>query len=201
MKPSRDFDKDVKDAAPWEKRISEKIEDFLREFKARRLVYETSEGRKYQQMGIDFLVDSEESTHEVKTRDYEFYRKGILLETVSVIEDNILGWLYTSKADAIAYCWKNVEETNCMPVGYLILLKELRKTQWYKRLPKPYLEIQTKIPSHRDTLTGRIYWHTKFIVPPVKDFPYGVLYRFNATLPSVYKQTFFPVNGGDEYFV
>ena len=43
-----------------------------------------------------------------------------------------------------------------------------------------------------------IYWNTKFIVPPINDFPKDTLYKFNAILPSNYKQTILPVGEGSE---
>jgi len=198
MSPPRDFIKDAKDAAPWEKRVSEKITYFLRNYMLRRLLYDTSEGKKLQKKGIDFIVESEKSKHEIKIRDNKWYLKGLLLETMSVVESNILGWLYTSEADAIGYVWKNKDETNCMPIGYLILLKELRKTQWYNKLPGSYHVFNPKPGSYRDTPNGRIYWTTKFIVPPIKDFPKGIVWKFNAILPSNVKQTFLPVGEGRE---
>jgi len=43
-----------------------------------------------------------------------------------------------------------------------------------------------------------IYWRTEFICPPIEDFPKDTLYKFNAILPSNYKQTILPVGEGSK---
>ncbi len=186
MTGSRNFDEDVKDAKPWEKRIAKKVKDFLLKRYIKNLGYETLEDIKYQKQGIDAIAKAEKSTHEFKTRDYDpkYYNKDILLETISVVHKNILGWLYTSQADVIIYCWKNESESNLMPIGYFILLKELRKTSWYDNLPGDYFVKRTKYGSKREYISGTQHWHTKFVCPPIEDFPSGTLFRFNALLPS-----------------
>lgn len=175
----RDFDKDVEGAKKWEKRIAKRVKDFLLKRYIRNLGYETLEDIKYQKQGIDAIARAEKSTPEFKTRDYDprYYNKDILLETISVIERNISGWLYTSQADVIVYCWKNESESNLMPIGYFILLKELRKTAWYERLPGDYY-VKTA-----NSYSGTQFWHTKFVCPPIADFPDGTLFRFNPLLP------------------
>lgn len=196
MKPHRNFDEDMNDAASWEKRVSEKIESFVMKYKMRRIPYDTSENIELQKKGIDVIVESEPARYEIKTRAHKYYRKGILLETTSVVERNKPGWLYTSEADCITYVWKNVANTNVEPIGYFLLLKELRKTQWYDRLPGSYHVFS--VTSKRKTPQGMIYWTTEFIVPPIKDFPKYILWKFNAILPSNYKQTILPVGNGRE---
>jgi len=191
MSPRRDFDKDVSEAAPWEKRIAEKIEEFMLKYNVRKIPYGTQREKEIQKSGIDVIVKSESSDWEIKTRDHKYYEKGILLETKSIVERNILGWLYTSQADVIAYCWLNESSTNLMPNGYFIMLKNLRQTLWFKTLTQRY-HIRTA-KSMRKTPEGERFWTTEFITPPIEDFPRGTLYRFNAILPSNYKQTILPV--------
>jgi len=196
MSTPRDFDKDLNEAAPWEKRIAEKIRIFMMRYNIDMITYDNLEDIKRQKNGLDFFIKSESAGWEIKTRASKYYRKGILLETTSVVETNKLGWLYTSKADVIAYVWLNESLTNLMPIGYFIMIKELRKTPWYDRLPGRYHVFHTD--SERKTSDGMISWRTEFICPPIENFPKDTLYKFNAILPSNYKQTILPVGEGSE---
>lgn len=189
MSPSRDFDEDVSNAAHWEKRIAEKIRTFMfRNYSVRMIPYDNLKDIERQRNGMDFIIKSEEAGWEIKTRSPDYYLDGILLETISVVERNKLGWLYTSKADCIAYVWLNWSFTNLMPIGYFIMIKELRKTPWYDSLPGKYPILQPKGGSKRKTSKGIIYWNTKFIVPPIEDFPPDILVPFDAILPSDYNK-------------
>ncbi len=188
MSPPHDFDEKLNEAAPWEKRIAEKIEKMhLRTYHTRLIPYDNIKDRKIQRSGIDFTISSESAGWEIKTRSRKYYLDGILLETISVVEKNIPGWLYTSKADIIAYVWLNESKSNLMQKGYFIMLKELRKTWWYQRLLDRYRVQETD--SERKTDEGMIYWVTKFITPPISDFPDGTLIPFNALLPSNLEQS------------
>ncbi len=199
MTPPQDFDKDVKDFTIWEKRLIEKLISFLRNYLARLIPYDKPEDIKLQRKGIDIIVNSGPIKFEIKTRANKYYLKGILLETTSVVERNKPGWLYTSEADFIVYVWINPSNTNLMPIGYFLLLKELRKTKWYADLPGLYHVMNTT--SFRKTPNGVSNWTTEFIVPEIDDFPRfprKTLYQFNAVLPSNYKQMIFPVGKGRE---
>ena len=199
MSLPHDFDEKVRDALPWEKRIAKKIEAFLVKRNIRNIGYSTPSDKETQHRGIDLIVEAESSSWEIKTRDHKYYNKGILLETKSVVENNTLGWLYTSEADVIAYCWLNESETNVMPTGYFILLKKLRTTSWYEKLPNNYRVLSTRsqrtpvsvvtTEGNRVLVSGRKYWTTEFIVPPIQDFPIGTLFPFNALLPSDLNQS------------
>jgi len=196
MNPHHDFNKKLNEAAPWEKRVAEKIRTFMMRYNVYMISYDNLEDINRQQAGMDIIVSSEAAGWEIKTRAPKYYRKGILLETTSVVETNKPGWLYTSKADIIAYVWLNEAGTNLMPIGYFIMIKELRKTRWYDRLPGRYHVFHTD--SERKTPEGMIYWRTEFICPPIEDFPKDTLYKFNAILPSNYKQTILPVGEGSK---
>jgi len=196
MNPTHNFDKKLNEAAPWEKRIAEKIRTFMMRYSVDMIPYDNLEDIGRQQNGMDIIVKSESAGWEIKIRAPKYYREGILLETTSVVEMNKPGWLYTCKADIIAYVWLNEAGTNLMPIGYFIMIKELRKTRWYDRLPGEYCVFHTN--SKRKTPEGMIYWKTEFICPPIEDFPKDTLYEFNAILPSNYKQTILPVGEGSE---
>lgn len=199
MNPPRDFDKDVEDFTVWEKRLIEKLISYLRNYIARLIPYDKPEDVKLQRKGMDIIVNSESMSFEIKIRANKYYLKGILLETTSVVERNKPGWLYTSEADCIVYVWLNESNTNLMPIGYFLLLKELRKTKWYASLPGFYHVMHTS--SFRKTPNGTTTWTTEFIVPSIEDFPRfprKTLFQFNAKLPSNYKQMIFPVGEGRE---
>lgn len=196
MRAPHDFDESLKKYESWVKRLIEKIEEFMIKYNIRTIPYGTPRDIEIQKSGIDIIVKSESSGWEVKIRSSKYYEKGILLETTSVVEKNILGWLYTSNADVIAYCWLNESSTNLMPHGYFINLNKLRQTKWYETLTEIYYVNHTK--SVRKTPDGKKYWTTEFVTPPIKDFPRHTLYRFNAILPSNYKQTIIPVGEGSD---
>jgi len=194
MRPPHDFDEKLNEAISWEKRIAEKIRTFMMRYNINMISYDNLKDIERQRNGMDFIVKSEAAGWEIKTRSPKYYLKGILLETTSVVEKNKPGWLYTSKADVIAYVWLNESFTNLMPIGYFIMIKELRNTQWYKNLLGRYKIKDTD--SERRTPEGIIYWKTEFITPPIKDFPRDTLYQFNAILPSNHKQTILPAGEG-----
>ncbi len=198
MNPPYDFDEKLIEAAPWEKRIAEKIRDFMMKFNIRMIPYDNLEDIQRQKDGMDFTIKSEVAGWEVKTRAPEWYLDGILLETVSDVKRKKPGWLYTSKAHCIAYVWLNESKTNLQPIGYFIRIQELRKTRWCNEAPRRYYNSRHYTTSKRKTPYGMAYWRTDFIIPPINDFPKGTLYRFNAVLPSNVKQTILPAGEGSE---
>ncbi len=190
MSPSHDFWGKLKEAQIWEKRIAEKIgKMYLKTYYMRLIPYDNLKDIQRQKDGYDFTIKSEEAKWEIKTRTFDdrFYNKDILLETTSNVEKNKLGWLYTSKADIIAYVWLNKSKSNLMPIGYFIMLKELRKTEWYHNLLRRYPIL--------DAHSNNYSWQTLFVTPPIEDFPNGTLFRFNALLPSNPKQS---MKGGSQ---
>ncbi len=175
MSPSHSFRGKLAEAQIWEPRIARKIEKmYLKTYMTRLIPYDNLEDIQRQKDGYDFTIKSEEAKWEIKTRTFAeyYYDKDILLETASVVQKNIRGWLYTSKADIIAYTWLNKSKSNLMPKGYFIMLKELRKTDWYQRLPSPY--------PVQDTWTDDFKYQTLFVCPPIHHFPDGTLFPFNA---------------------
>lgn len=179
MRRSHDFDEKVQEARKWETRLKERIVDFLIRQNIRRVQYDTPENIETQRNGIDLTVTSERGDWEAKIReDPRFYNQDILLETVSVRKYDLPGWVYTSEADAIAYCWQNRSKTNLMRRGYIIPIKKLRETEWLRHIQDNY-----EIKETSSTGDGDIWW-TEFVCPPIPDFPKGTLYPFNPTLPT-----------------
>jgi len=179
-----DFDKCLETINPWVELLKGNIEEFLIKHTLKTIPFDTLENIQYQKNGIDVIVKSEKGNWEAKIRDNKYYLKKILLETLSIVENNTLGWLHTCQADAIAYCWFNQSKTNLMPQGYIILIQKLRETEWYHKLPKLYRE------NTANSRRGNQKWTTHFILVPAKDFPSGTLYPFKPTLKiNSYQQT------------
>ena len=136
--------------------------------------YQTDSGKKLQRSGIDSKANYNTLNYiEAKRRrpdSYIYYNKDILLETISIIHSGKLGWLYTSKADFIAYTWSNSKNETC-DIGYLIHLPELKKTRLYRNIqsyPK------------REASSGD--WKTLSRIIPIHRFPEKTLYQFNPNL-------------------
>ena len=190
MSKSHNFIEKLVEAQIWEPRIAHKIEKmYLKTYMTRLISYDNLADIQRQKDGYDFTIKSEEAKWEIKTRTFHkiSYNVDILLETTSVVEKNILGWLYTSKADIIAYVWLNESKSNLMPYGYFIMLKELRKTTWYDNLPGDY--------ELKHTHTNNYQYKTEFVCPKITHFPDGTLFPFNAKFdvdfspPTILKQT------------
>lgn len=172
------LEENIHKVEPFVELLKENIRHFLVKHQIRTVPYDTGENIKLQRNGIDLLVTSERGDWEAKIRSHRYYLDKILLETVSVKEKNIPGWVHTCQADAIAYCWFNPSETNLMRTGYIILVKELRETSLYKELTTRYPEHTTGSESD----TGERGWTSCFVLVPQVDFPKGTLYPFNPAL-------------------
>jgi len=197
----RSFDKDVKDVIPWERKLAEVMKDFMFKWQFRHIGYEKPEEIELQKKGVDWQITSETGDWEGKFRS-KFWRKDlekrdILLELVSVVESDKLGWLYTSKADAICYCWLNRFKTGLMPVGYIILIKKLRETRWYREnFVEPlerwgigdFLDHLNYRVDEASSVRRRSTWTTKFVCPPVMGFPKGILIPFDPTVGGKFTQ-------------
>ena len=156
------FIEKLQEFQPWAERLGTVIGELLIRQRLRDIPYDTPENITLQRKGIDFIVTSSYGDWEAKVRgDPTYYNRDILLELVSVKESGKRGWAYTSQADAIVYCWLNESKTNFMRVGYIILIKELRKTDWFKQLAQNYIVRSTK--SERDGEK----WTTEFVTPSI----------------------------------
>ena len=165
----------------WEKKLAPIMEKFIYSVKIKIMNYNNPNERIAQRNGIDGIGEKVELCWESKTRTYnkKYYNVDILLETVSVEQTGKLGWFHTSQADVISYCWETNNRQNLMPVGYLILIKELRTTNWFKKI--------LTYPLKRAYTEDK--WSTLNRAIPINDFPPGTLYEFNPTIESTeYKQ-------------
>lgn len=168
MPKPHSFDEKLKEAAEWEQKVSQSLVDLV-VAEAWRLA-----SREEQRDGVDVVVKLKKSTFDVKFRDNKYYLKGILIETVSVVEEGKPGWFYTSQADEIIYLWLNKERTGLMPLGFRVFHRDRRFREWFEEHKNHYREQYTS--SEKD---GKV-WHSRFVVVPIEDFPSGTLQRFNV---------------------
>ncbi|MFW9973014.1 MAG: hypothetical protein ACFFDF_22705 [Candidatus Odinarchaeota archaeon] len=118
-----------------------------------------SENREKQRQGIDGKIKLN-FAYDVKTRTQKW--NDILLETISVIENNVLGWFFTSKADALVYLFLNNKQN--IDDGFVILLKQARKYFTEDILENYPIKIAT-------TKKGTQIYHTENRAIPFEDFP------------------------------
>lgn len=161
------------DGLKWEEKLLAKIDHILLTTTIQRIDY--TQNPNTQREGIDGVISKKQSSIEIKTRKYFSYKyKDILLETKSVIEQNILGWFYTTNADIIAYVWENDSRTNLID-GYLIFIsKELR--HWFDENKHKFKKQIAETESENGN------WHTENYAVPINAFPKGTTYRFNPRL-------------------
>lgn len=128
-----------------------------------------------QRQGIDGIITLEKPKIETKTRDYYCHRfHDILLETKSVIENNKLGWFYTTQANIVAYVWKNPSGTNLYD-GYLIFITpELR--EWFDKNKHRF----KRWVAH--TECNNRQWSTENYAVPIKEFPKNSIKNFEPYL-------------------
>ena len=174
MSPN-DWDTSLSKGEKWVPRVAKSatefiIENGLKKQSIRIIPFDTYENKKTQLSGIDVICKPLGISLEIKTRyDTRWYNKDILLETVSIIETGKKGWLYTSKADFLAYIWVNKDP---LPIGYIIDLPVLRKSRIMKRL-NSFKE--RKACSH----SGNSRWSTLNREVPIYKFPEKTIYQFN----------------------
>jgi len=180
FKKPHGFSEKLKEAEPFEEKLKERLSRFLFLQKAKKIPYDSENpvAIKQQKQGVDILIESEKATFDVKVRDFRYYKRGILIETVSIKELQKLGWFYTSKANAVAYVWWNRQKTNLMSEGFLLLLQDKRLREWFEANKDNYQTLETHSKENEKL------WTTCFKIIPIKDFPTNTLIPFNSTLSS-----------------
>ena len=157
----------------WEEKLLEKISNVLQVLSVKRIDYFINP--ELQKQGFDGYVFCKEPKIEIKTRKYSAYKyKDILLETKSIIERNIPGWFYTTKADIVAYVWENDSRTNLID-GYLIFMST-KLREWFENNKQKFKVKIAKSESLGET------WKTENYAIPINMFPKGTIYRFNPNL-------------------
>ena len=182
-----DWNKNLENGNLWEKKLYEKLSRLLLTINAQIIDY--AENPTWQKKGIDFLLSIGQRTVEQKTRDYQYYwHKDILLETISVIENNTPGWFYSTEADAVAYVWKNKEETDIIDGYFIFITKELR--QWINDNEHSFNHIKV----HSNNYSSQ--WSTMNISVPISLFPRENLMQINFVPKiKITKQTKLNIHG------
>jgi len=149
-----DFALTLKDGEAIERRIAWEIMNLLSLEALPRVT------REEQREGKDIDVSM---SFDVKIRDNKYYNKGLLFETKSVVEEGVLGWVFTSKSNGIIYGWWNIDKTALAPQAYILRTQPLKN--WLSKHAQHYLPKQTM------TLKGDRTYHTEFIIVPTIDVP------------------------------
>ena len=163
-----------------EEKAKEKVHHFLLSVLKQYEYGLTKENTLKQRQGIDFSLNLKELTFDVKTRKFKYYvykdlENDIALETISAVEDNVKGWLYTSKSDVIFYIWLTEDKTKIFD-GVILVLSEVRN------FVKDYEKTHTVRYKKSSTLnkSSRRFYHTEFMLIPVCDFPSNALIYCNV---------------------
>jgi len=172
---SNDFEEKLKEGNVWEELLKEKLAKVLFTESVKRIEYSDGEYEaELQKTGIDGIINRKVVTFDVKARKHWCYKHNdILIETVSVVENDILGWFYTSKADFVAYVWENEDRTDLID-GYLIFIQDIDLKVWFEVHHERFIEKEAESNNHQ--------WHTLNRVVPIDEFPDGTILQFNPTI-------------------
>jgi len=178
------FEDNLRNGKKWELPLLEKISRLRLKEKITCL----SNDREFQRKGIDGILYAEKAKIDPKARKYSAHKwNDILIETLSVIEQNKLGWFYTSESDIIVYVWENQSRTNLID-GYFIFIQNTTLRVWFEKYKKQHPEKRRVAHSYRDGSS----WTTENYAVPFHEFPKGTILQFNPKLPSQGKQTKLP---------
>lgn len=167
-----DFDSCVRDGEHGEELTRSNFHDIFKPVVQRFVYGDSAYSTTKQRHGIDFEIGKEKIDFDVKCRDYYTYKyQDILLETISVVEHNKPGWLYTSESDYVVYAWYNSTKTSFID-GYLLFLENIRKFK------DSYVPEKKQFKYARSYKNGNT-WTTENIAVPIKDFPDDCLDRIN----------------------
>lgn len=97
---------------------------------------------------------------EVKIR--KRYYPDLAIETLSVRERLVLGWIYTCKADYLAYVY--VENDKLCKDRYVLHMKTLR--EWFDRNKQRFTHKEAPNPK-----VGKPEYHTEFYIIPINEIP------------------------------
>lgn len=178
---ARDFRKDVKRGNYWENKLKNKLATIMFPKSIQMMKYgnENLAETQLQRQGIDGEITLKKIRFDIKTRaNYTHKFKDILIETVSVVEEDIPGWFYYSQADFIAYTWENENGTNLID-GYLLFLQNKKLKSWFEE-NKHHFNSPSDAETY-DKLKDR-RWHTSNKTPKISSFPKDTLIRFDPTI-------------------
>lgn len=134
-----------------------------------------------QRQGVDILLSKNSVEFDVKSRDFSYYKwKDILVETISVIEQDKPGWIYYTKSEYIVYVWFNKLKTKFID-GYLIYLPHF----------KPFFEKNInsfRQPNDARSELGERIWHTRNKIVPISTIPTDCIKRVDMSVLGVKDQ-------------
>jgi hypothetical protein len=170
-----DWESCLKEGNKWEDRIKPTLKEQILSITVDQVSFDDDPEK--QLSGIDHVLTRESPNIDVKVRDYDYYGDDILIETVSVVERDSKGWLYSDGLDVLAYCWKNRADTNLVD-GLLLLINDAF-IQWFEAHKSEFRAVTTQ------TKDGRETWTTRSRIVEIDRIPEGFIYTdFDPTLPT-----------------
>jgi len=156
----------------WEEYATERLETLLTSISMRNIDYETEP--ELQRAGIDSILSRSEPSIDIKTQKYEYTKTGNLpIETMSVEEESIPGWFYTSDSDLIVWVYPNQAATNLYQTGYFMPHTEALR-DWFNDQINQFT--RKRIPNEG--------YHTAVRLVPIESFPDEFLVEFDPRLPT-----------------
>jgi len=176
LSDKHNFESCLEEGTEWEERVKPKLKEQIMTLNVEQISFD--ENPDQQLNGIDHvLTQNTDINIDVKVRDNKYYGDDILVETLSVVEEEKDGWVYNDETDIIAYCWKNQPGTNLRD-GILVLLND-KFVQWFDAMLEQFRTVQCE--SHDGDRT----WTTQSEIVKIDDIPDGFVYKeFNPGLPQ-----------------
>lgn len=165
----REFGDDVRTGERAEELVLSKFKTIIHPIVMRVVFNDGVMSRELQKKGIDVSITQKDEGFDVKVRDFKYYRfKDVLLETKSVRENNIPGWLF--KATIVVYLWWNPLKTKFVD-GYILFVENIREWLGVSQYNYPKKIAFTK--------RNGCAWSTENIAVPLHDLPIGCSIRIN----------------------
>lgn len=176
-KPVNPFEKQLRHALEWERKLRPKLETALRISKTLRLFF--SKVVSPQTVSSDAEVEFCPPKVDFKIRDPRYHRvePDILIELRTAGK---LGWFYTTDC-IIYYGWERYPRKNpslnYLIEGFFIDIPTLRETypRWIETMIDRYYRERTYAVSERE----RNMWITRNVFVPHREFPKDLILRFN----------------------
>jgi len=176
LSDEHDFRECLQDGVEWEERLKPKLKEQIMAINVKQISFDEDPAK--QLSGIDqVLTQATDLNIDVKVRDHEYYGDDVLLETVSVVEEDEDGWVYNDATDIIAYCWENKPGTNLCD-GVLILHND-EFVAWFDSMSRRFKTVRAQSYDNGRT------WTTESKIVKINDIPDGFIYRgFDPELPQ-----------------
>jgi hypothetical protein len=171
------FEKQLRHALEWEKKLRPKLEAALRTSKTLRLFF--SKVASLQSVSSDAEIEFSPPKIDFKIREPKYHHPepDILIELRTAGK---LGWFYTTES-VIYYGWERYPQKNpglnCLIEGFFIDIPRLRETypRWIETMIDRYYRERTYAVSEAE----RDRWITRNVFVPHREFPKDLILRFN----------------------